>query len=136
MIRQIAIDYSTENEDEKEYMTSVSNWSAKNYQEIQIHLGGRIEGCFIEQTKELATQHNYETGETHNEYRMGAPRIVFNIPFTPKKVDEILHGEHPLGPDSENLTKLNKVILYGKFTDLEYAVIQMCRLHIRTVCYS
>ena len=114
MIRQIAIDYSTENEEEKEYLTWVSDWPAKNYQEVQIHLRGHIEGCFIEQTKELATQYNYETGETHNEYRMGAPRMKFNIPFTPK-VDEIFHSEHPLGPDSENKTKQNKVIFYGKF---------------------
>ena len=46
---------------------------------------------------------------------MGAPRFVFNIPFTPKKVEEILHGEHPFGPDSVNITKHNKVIFYGKF---------------------
>ena len=66
MIRQIAIDYSTENEEEKEYITWVSDWSAKNYQEVQIYVRGHIEGCFIQQTKELATQYNYETGETHS----------------------------------------------------------------------
>ena len=66
MIRQIAIDYSTENEEEKEYMTWVSDWSAKNYQEVQIFLRGHIEGTFIEQTKELATQYNHETGETQS----------------------------------------------------------------------
>src|SRR6476646_7906920 len=38
MIRQIAVDYSTENEDEKEYITWISDWSAKNYQEDQIYL--------------------------------------------------------------------------------------------------
>ena len=46
---------------------------------------------------------------------MSTPRFVFNIPFTPKKVEEILKGEHPLGPDSVNITKPNKVIFYGKF---------------------
>ena len=115
IIRQIAIDYSTENEEEKEYLTWISDWSAKNYQEVQIFLRGHIEGLYIQQTKELATQYNHETGETRAEYRMGAPRFVFNIPFTPKKVEEILHGEHPLGPDSVNITKPNKVIFYGKF---------------------
>ena len=115
MIRQIAIDYSTENEEEKEYLTWVSDWSAKNYQEVQIFLRGHIEGYHIQQTKELATQYNHETGETRAEYRMGAPSFVFNIPFTPKKVEEILHGEHPLGPHSVNITKPNKVIFYGKF---------------------
>ena len=45
---------------------------------------------------------------------MGAPRFVFNIPFTPKKVEEILHGEHPLGPDSVNITHRNKVIVLWK----------------------
>ena len=67
----------------------------------------------MEQTKELASQYNYETGETYSRYRMAAPRFVFNIPFTPKKVDEILHSEHPFGPDSQNKTKENKVIFYG-----------------------
>ena len=38
IIRQIAIDYSTENEEEKEYLTWISDWSAKNYQEVQIFL--------------------------------------------------------------------------------------------------
>ena len=47
MIRQLAIDYSTENEEEKEYLTWVSDWSAKNYQEVPIHVRGHIEGCFM-----------------------------------------------------------------------------------------
>ena len=51
MIRQIAIDYSTENEEEKEYLTWVCDWSAKNYQEVQIYVRGHIEGSFIQQTK-------------------------------------------------------------------------------------
>ena len=69
----------------------------------------------MKQTKELATQYNHETGETQAHYRMGAPRFVFNIPFTPKKVEEILHGEHPLGPDSVNITHRNRIKFYGKF---------------------
>ena len=63
----------------------------------------------------MATQYNLETGETQGHYRMDVPRFEFNIPFTPKKVEEILHGEHPLGPDSVNITNLSKVIFYGKF---------------------
>jgi len=50
MIRQLAIDYSTENEEEKEYLTWDSDWSAKNYHEVQIHLRGNIEGSCIQQT--------------------------------------------------------------------------------------
>ena len=46
MIRQLAIDYSTEKEEEKEYLTWVSDWSAKNYQEVQIFVRGHIEGTF------------------------------------------------------------------------------------------
>ena len=69
----------------------------------------------MQQTKELATQYNHETGDTQAHYRMGAPRFVFNIPFTPKKAEEILHGEHPLGPDSVNITHRNRIKFYGKF---------------------
>ena len=56
----------------KSIVTWVSDWSAKNYQEVQIYLRGHIEGTFIQQTKELATQYNSETGETRAEYKMGA----------------------------------------------------------------
>jgi len=115
MIRQLAVDYSTESEDEKEYITWVSDWQAKNYQEIPIFVRGHVEGSFVQQRKELQKTFNYETGETSAQYRMTSPRVVFNIPFTSKKVDEILKGEHPLGPDSINITKPNKVIFYGKF---------------------
>ena len=115
MIRQIAIDYSTENEEEKEYLTWLSDWSAKNYLGVDIFVRGHIEGSFIGQTKDLTAQYNYETGETQAHYRMGASRIEFNIPFSPKKIDEILNGEHPLGPDSVNITHRNKVKFYGKF---------------------
>src|SRR6476619_5189275 len=68
MIRQKAIDYSTENEEEKEYLTWLSDWSAKNYLGVDIFVRGHIEGTFIGQTKDLAAQYNYETGETQAHY--------------------------------------------------------------------
>ena len=38
MIRQIAIDYSTENEEEKEYLTWISDWSGINCMNSSIGL--------------------------------------------------------------------------------------------------
>ena len=73
---------------------------------VWILLGGILKALSYNKP-ELATQYNYETGETQAHYKMGAPRIVFNIPFTPKKVEEILQREHPLGLDSINITHSN-----------------------------
>ncbi|MGA7976304.1 MAG: hypothetical protein WB975_03635 [Nitrososphaeraceae archaeon] len=115
IIRQLAIHYDTENEEEKEYLTWNSDWWAKNYQGVQIYLRGHIEGSYIQQVKELATVYNHETDEHQSYYQRGAPRFAFNILFSPKKVEEILSGEHPLGPDSVNITHRNKVKFYGKF---------------------
>lgn len=63
----------------------------------------------------MATVYNHETDEHQSYYQRGAPRFAFNILFSPKKVEEILSGEHPLGPDSVNITHRNKVKFYGKF---------------------
>ena len=43
------------------------------------------------------------------------PRVVYSIPFTKTKVDEILEAEHSFGPDSINMTERGRVIFYGKF---------------------
>ena len=51
-----------DDEEEKGYLTFNTDWIAKNYQEVQIAPRGHIEGTFIQQTKELKTQYNYETG--------------------------------------------------------------------------
>ena len=63
----------------------------------------------------MATVYNHETDEHQSYYQRGAPRFAFNILFSPKKVKEILSGEHPLGLDSVNITHRNKVKFYGKF---------------------
>jgi len=48
----------------------------------------------------------------------GPPREVHFIPFTKQNVDKILKGEHPFGPDSINITDIDKVVFYGKFDDM------------------
>ena len=118
MVRQRAIDYSTEKEEEKEYLTYVSDWSAKNYQEIPLFVRSHVEGVHQEQTKQLAMKWDSATGESEPYYQKGAPRNKFTIPFTPKKVDEILYNDHPFGEDAENITNPDKVIYYGKFDNI------------------
>lgn len=60
---------------------------------------------------------------------------MYNIPFTKKKVDEILNSEHPFGADSINITDKDRVIFYGKFSDIlgvpsfrccDYTIDQFC----------
>ena len=53
----------------------------------------------MDQQKELVTKKDHRTGEETAYYRKGQPRETFYIPFTKKKVEEIL-GDHPFGPDS------------------------------------
>ena len=68
----------------------------------------------MNQQKELVTKKDHRTGEETAYYTKGQPRETFYIPFTKKKVDEIL-GKHPFGPDSVNITHKDRVLYYGKF---------------------
>jgi hypothetical protein len=76
---------------------------------------GHIAGVYQEQLKELVRSRDPKTYEEIAEYRHGGTRQTFYVPFTKKKVDEIL-SEHPFGADSVNITNIDQVLFYGKFT--------------------
>jgi hypothetical protein len=115
MIRQLAIDYSTDTEEKKEYLTFNTDWFAKDYHEEQIRGSGHIEGTYQQQVKKLVIKRNPITDQaTEAVYERGEPRTVFNIPFSKKAVDSILFNEHPFGPDSLNVTDKARVLFYGK----------------------
>ena len=114
MIRQVAPDWSTDREDRKEYLTFNSDWMAKNYLGVDIRVLGHVEGVFMDQQRELVTTKDQRTGEETAYYRKGQARETFYIPFTKKKVEEIL-SDHPFGEDSINITNKDRVLYYGKF---------------------
>jgi hypothetical protein len=118
MFRLRGIDYSTEKREKKEYLLFESNWYGKNWlgEELSVQ---HTEGSYREQTKVLRyDKPDPETGRVEAYYIKGQPREVYFIPFTKKKVDEILTGQHPFGTDSVNITDPEKVIYYGKFGDI------------------
>jgi len=116
MFRLKAIDYSTENEESKEYLYFESNWYAKNYLGAEINpVNSHIEGKYKEQTKKLVSQMDPNTGRMTADYIKDIPREVHSIPFSKTEVDKVLKGEHPFGPDSVNITDLSKVVFVGKF---------------------
>jgi len=56
-----------------------------------------MEGRYLEQTKNLVTNTNIETGRVDVVYERGAPRMVHTIAFSNKEVDKVLFGELPFG---------------------------------------
>ncbi len=113
MIRQLGIDYSTEKQLKKEYLTFISDWHAKNWLDAEVPpVISYIEGKHMQQMKRLVTK-KLGNGEEEAYYEKAQPREVFTIPFTKKAVDDILFNEHPFGKDSLNITDPDKLMFYG-----------------------
>ena len=74
------------------------------------------EGKYTQQTKEIVTRLNRETGEHMQDYHMGTPRITYTIPWDKKKANELLTSEKVFGEDSINITNLAEVQYTVKFT--------------------
>lgn len=117
IIRQLAPDYAANEDGEKrgEFLTWNTSWFAQNWLGEKLTYHSRIDGVYTQQLRELVRTRDPKTYEEIATYRHGGIRQVFYVPFTKKKVDEIL-GEHPFGPDSVNITNLDQVLFYGKFT--------------------
>jgi len=56
-----------------------------------------------------------KTGIQQAYYVKDVQRVVYSIPFTKTKVDEILEAEHPFGPGSISMTERGRAMFYGKF---------------------
>ena len=117
IIRQLAPDYAANEEGEKrnEFLTWNTSWYAQNWLGEKLAYHDHIDGVYTQQLKELVRTRDPKTYEETAQYRHGGTRQVFYVPFSKKKVEEIL-GEHPFGPDSVNITNLDQVVFYGKFT--------------------
>ena len=119
MLRLKAQDFSSDKREYKEYLVWESNWYAKNWLENELRINGHIEGKYSQQTLKLVNAPpDPKTGQSTAYYEKGVPRTVHTIPFTKTAVDKLLTGEHPFGPDSVNITDPDKVLYYGKFSNI------------------
>src|SRR5438093_4131226 len=115
MVRLKAQDFSSDKHEFKEYLIWESNWYAKNWLDNELCVNGHIEGKYKQQTKKLITgPPDPRTGKTDAYYEKDVPRTAHTIPFNKTTVDKLLKGEHPFGPDSINITDIDKVVYYGK----------------------
>ena len=62
-------------------MYYTTQWEAKNWLGNTIRCTHEAEGKYTQQTKEIVTRLNRETGEHMQDYHMGTPRITYTIPW-------------------------------------------------------
>jgi hypothetical protein len=115
IIRTMAVDHDSPKRERKEYMYYTTQWEAKNWLGNTIRHTHEAEGKYTQQTKELKTTLNPQTGEHIQDYHMGSPRDVYTIPWDKKKANELLTSEKVFGEDSLNITNLNEVQYTVKF---------------------
>ncbi|MGA8563992.1 MAG: hypothetical protein WB587_04495 [Nitrososphaeraceae archaeon] len=81
ILRIVAVDWSSPKREGKEYMYYTTQWEAKNWLGNTIRCTHEAEGKYTQQTKEIVTRLNRETGEHMQDYHMGTPRITYTIPW-------------------------------------------------------
>lgn len=114
-LRTMAVDWDSPKCERKEYMYYTTEWEAKNWLGNIIKCTHEAEGKYIQQTKEIVTRLNRETGEHMQDYHMGPPRDAYTIPWDKKKANELLTSEKIFGEDSLNITNLAEVQNTVKF---------------------
>ena len=115
ILRIMAVDWSSPKREKKEYMYYTTDWEAKDHLNNTIKCQHEAEGKYIQQTKEIRTTLNRETGEELVQYIKGQSREVYTIPWNKKTADSILTGEKYFGEDSINITNMNEVKYTVKF---------------------
>jgi hypothetical protein len=115
IIRTMAVDWDSPKRERKEMMYYNTEWEAKDWLGNTIRCSHEAEGKFTEQTKQIQTRLNPQTGEHTQEYHMGVPRDAYKIPWDKKKANELLTSEKIFGEDSLNITNLSEVQYTVKF---------------------
>ena len=115
IIRTMAVDHNSPKRERKEYMYYTTEWEAKNWLGNTIRHTHEAEGKYTQQTKEINTRLNPQTGEHIQDYHMGSPREAYTIPWDKKKANELLTSEKIFGEDSLNITNLAEVQYTVKF---------------------
>jgi hypothetical protein len=116
ILRIMAVDWSSPKREGKEYMYYTTEWEAKNWLGNTIRCTHEAEGKYIQQTKDIVTRLNPQTGEHIQDYHMGTPRITYTIPWDKKKANELLTSEKIFGEDSLNITNMNEVKYTVRFS--------------------
>ena len=111
----MAVDHNSPKRERKEYMYYTTEWEAKNWLGNTIRHTHEAEGKYTQQTKEVNTRLNSQTGEHIQDYHMGSPREAYTIPWYKKKANELLTSEKIFGEDSLNITNLSEVQYTVKF---------------------
>jgi hypothetical protein len=102
IIRTMAVDHTSPKRESKEVMFTLRHTHES-------------EGKFTQQTKDIKTRLNPQTGEHIQEYHRGVQREAYKIPWDKKKANELLTSEKIFGEDSLNITNLAEVQYIVKF---------------------
>jgi hypothetical protein len=113
--RTMAVDHSSPTHQKKEYMTYTVDVEAKDWLGNTIRYTHEFEGKIIEQTKQIQTTLNPQTGEHIQQYHQSAPRTSYTIEWDKKKAQDILSNEKYFGEDTINITNSNEVRYTGHF---------------------
>jgi hypothetical protein len=81
-----------------------------------IRCSHEAEGKYTQQTKQIVTTLNRDTGEHIQDYHMGSPRDAYTIPWDKKKANELLVQEKIFGEDSINISNLSECQYVVKFS--------------------
>ena len=115
IIRTMAVDWESPKREAKEMMYYNAELEAKDFLGNTIRCSHEAEGKHTQQTKQIQTRLNPQTGEHLQEYHMGVPREAYTIPWDKKKANELLTSEKIFGEDSLNITNLAEVQYTVKF---------------------
>jgi hypothetical protein len=115
IIRQKAIDWSSEKRERKEYITYHENWYGVNWLGVKIAPAtGHIEGVFEATTKNLELDKNTGQGLY---YKMGRRQQTYYLPFSKKTVDQIIAGHYNDPKDSvryiNNKDNIHYIVKFG-----------------------
>ena len=80
MIRTMAIDLKSSKRESKEMMYYTMEWEAKDWLGNTLRHTHESEGKLTQQTKEMKTRLNPQTGEHIQEYHRGVQREAYTIP--------------------------------------------------------
>jgi hypothetical protein len=98
--RTMAVDHDSPTKQKKEYMYYTVDVSARNWLSNKIAYIHEFEGKWIEQTKEILTTVDPQTGRQKQEFVKTAPRTRYNIEWNKEGAKEILTNEKYFGEDT------------------------------------
>jgi hypothetical protein len=113
--RVVAVDHSSPTHQRKEWMTYTCECESKDWLGNTIRYSHENEGRFTEQTKEIKTTLDPQTGEHIQQYHKSASRITYTIEWSKKTAQDILSNEKYFGEDTTNITDKNECKYTGNF---------------------